>query len=87
MGKKIKVPVEQLSEETKALFDVLNEERDLAVILIATSFLDACLKSLLEQCLLESGVTEKLLSHSGALGAFSARADLCYALGLIPKSW
>lgn len=87
MAKSVTVPVEQLSEETRALFDVLNEERDVAVILIATSFLDACLKSNLEHKLLASQTTDKLLRHTGVLGTLNARADMCYALGLIPKSW
>lgn len=85
MEKRTKVPTEQLSEETRHLYDVLNEEKDLAVILIASSFLDACLKSMLEHRLLDSSVTERILDHRGILGTLSARADLCYVLGLIPK--
>lgn len=48
MASKSIIPPEQLSEETRALFDLLARETDVAVILIATSFLDACLKSILE---------------------------------------
>lgn len=78
---------EQLSGDTQALFDVLNKESDLAVILIATSFIDACLLSLLEKKMLKGATTDRLLGHKGTLGSFMARADLCYVLGLIPKSW
>lgn len=81
------VPPEQLSEETRELFDLLNHEADLAVILIATSFLDACLKSILENHFLEGNTSERMLGHSGILGALSARSDLCYVLGLISKGW
>ncbi|MHB1110239.1 MAG: MltR family transcriptional regulator [Devosia sp.] len=86
--KKQAQPPEALSRETSALYKVLNgEKNDLAVILIATSFLDACLMTLLENKLLKSDVTNKLLSHRGALGNFMARADVAYVLGLITKSW
>lgn len=87
MSRKAKIPTEQLSEDTKKLIEVLNNEADLSVILIATSFLDSCLKSILENKLIESTVTDKLLWHTGALGNLSARADLCYVLGLISKKW
>ncbi|WP_394885975.1 MltR family transcriptional regulator (plasmid) [Mesorhizobium sp. AaZ16] len=85
MAKGLRVPTEQLSEETQQLYDVLNNEKDLAVILIAASFLDVCLRSLLEKKLLEGSVSDRMLSHKGVLGSMSARADLCYALGLLPK--
>lgn len=85
MAKGLRIPTEQLSEETQQLYDVLNNEKDLAVILIASSFLDACLRSLLEKKLLEGSVSDRMLSHKGVLGGMSARADLCYALGLLPK--
>jgi DNA-binding MltR family transcriptional regulator len=87
MPKRVLPPIERLSEETQALFNVLNDEPDLAVILVATSFLDACLGSILERKLIRSSVTEKLLDpRSGALGTYSSRANVCYALGLINKA-
>ncbi|MBO3759478.1 hypothetical protein [Ciceribacter sp. L1K22] len=86
MAKIAKIPVEQLSEETARLYDALNDEKDLAVILIGTGFLDACLKSLLEAHFLDGSTSERLLQPSGAIGGFRARTDLCYVLGLIPKS-
>ncbi|MER9074261.1 hypothetical protein NKH80_15800 [Mesorhizobium sp. M0904] len=57
----------------------------MAVILIATSFLDACLKSILGNHFLEGSTSERMLGHTGILGALSARGDLCYVLGLIPR--
>jgi DNA-binding MltR family transcriptional regulator len=87
MVRQQKIPTEQLSEESRELYDVLNDEKDLAVILIATSFIDACLKSILENRLLESRVTEKLLSHTGVVGSLSTRADVCYVLGLVSKAY
>lgn len=35
MAKVPKIPIAQLSEQTAKLYDVMNEEKDLAVILIA----------------------------------------------------
>lgn len=88
MAKVPKIPIAQLSEQTVKLYAVLNEEKDLAVILIGTSFIDACLKSLLEAQFLEGADTsERLLQPSGIIGSFRARTDLCYVLGLIPKSY
>jgi DNA-binding MltR family transcriptional regulator len=86
MVKVARIPIEQLSEQTAKLYEVLNEEKDLAVILIGTGFVDACLKSLLEAQFLDGSTSERLLQPSGAVGGFRVRADLCYVLGLITKS-
>src|ERR1041384_116917 len=76
----------QLSTDTARLLDVLNEEKDLAVIIVAASFLDACLGSILENRLKKGNTSGRLLeSGKGALGTFAIRADLCYVLELIPK--
>lgn len=78
--------IEQLSKEIQELYDVLNEEGDLPVILVGASFLDASLSSILETKFISSSVAGKILdSRGGALGSFSARADVCYLLGLIDK--
>lgn len=87
MSKRKILPIEQLSAESQQWFDVLNDESDLAVILVASSFLDACLGSILNRKLIDSSVSKKLLDpRNGALGTYSSRADACYALGLIQKS-
>src|SRR5882757_6248415 len=79
--------VEQLSSDSQALFDVLNNESDLAAVLVGVSVIDACLASMLERFLLESSVATKLLHGTkGALGTLAARSDACYCLGLIEKS-
>jgi DNA-binding MltR family transcriptional regulator len=77
------VPVEQLSEDTRKLFDVLNGESDLSCVIIGAAFLDTALATLLKRHLASSSITEKMLSPNGALGAFAVRADLAYCLGLI----
>ena len=78
--------VEGLRADIQGLLGVLNGESDLAVVLVASSYLDACLAALLERYLRESSISAKLLdARSGALGSFVVRADVCYALSLIPK--
>ena len=79
--------IKNLSADSEKLYEVLNSERDLSAILVGTSYIDACLGSILNLKLLKSSVTKRILdSRSGILGTFSARADLCYVLSLINKS-
>lgn len=85
MAKKI-FEVEQLSKESQALLDAVNEEPDLPCVLISTSYLDQCLASLLEQHFIKGKTAIRLLDpRGGPIGNFSVRADLCYCLELIPK--
>lgn len=80
------LPVEALSADTQKFFDVLNAEPDFSVVVVSCAYLDACLGSILEKHPIQSEVSTKLLdARSGALGSFSARSDVCYALGLISK--
>lgn len=85
MSKKRISTIKELSKDSQKLFDVLSNEHDLSAILIAANFIDTCLASLLEKKLKKSLVTNRILSFSGILGSMSSRADLCYALELIPK--
>ena len=79
-------PAEQLSTETRELYNVLNNESDLACVVIGAAFLDTTLGTLVARKLIPSSVTEKLLAPSGALGSFATRADLAYCLGVVKKS-
>jgi len=85
---RIRIPcIEDLSQESEALFKVMNEEPDMACVLIGTSYLEQTLASLLERFFIDSDTARKLLdSRGGALGSFQSRADTSYCLGLIPKS-
>jgi DNA-binding MltR family transcriptional regulator len=86
MKKKSIPDVEQLSAESTHLYDVLNEESDLACVLIATSYLDYAMASLLKRHFIESEIANKLLdSPRGAISTFATRSDLAYSFGLIPK--
>jgi DNA-binding MltR family transcriptional regulator len=79
--------LEDLSEDTKAVFDTLNEGSDLACVLIGTSYLAELLASTIKVSFIESSVSEKLLDpQRGAIGGLATRADLAYCLGLINKA-
>ena len=80
------LPAETLSADTKAFFDVLNNEPDFSVVVVSCAYLDACLGSILEKYLIQSAVSAKLLdARTGGLGTFSVRSDACYSLGLVSK--
>ncbi len=81
------IKLEDLSEDTKAVFETLNEGSDLACVLIGTSYLSELLASAVKVSFIESSVSEKLLDpQRGALEGFATRADLAYCLGLINKT-
>lgn len=80
--------IETLSEESKHLYDVLNNESDLGCVLIVASYIDHALASLLKRHFIESRAVDKLLeSPRGSISSFASRCDLAYCLGLIPKSF
>lgn len=86
MTKRTLIPVEHLSKGGQKLFDVMYSEGDLSTILVAASYLDATLGSILKRKLIKSSVSKKLLNiQGGAIGTFSTRADMCYILELINK--
>jgi hypothetical protein len=79
-------PPEQLSDEQDPFITALNDEPDMACVVVSAAYLDAALASLLARFLLRTCATsEDLLSPRGALNAFKARADLSYVLALIPE--
>lgn len=78
--------IQTLAQESQTLYDVLNNEADLACVLISVSYLDYALASLLKHFFIESSIAEKILNPPrGALSTFASRTDLAYCLGLIPK--
>lgn len=86
MAKRNLISPEKLSAETQGLLSVLNDGGDTAVILVAASFIDACLGSILERKLIKGKTSDKLLDpRGGILGSYSSRADMCYVLGFISK--
>ncbi|HLE62783.1 MAG TPA: MltR family transcriptional regulator [Pyrinomonadaceae bacterium] len=86
MTRRSLVPVEGLSKDGQSVYDVLNGEPDLSAVLVAASYIDACLGALLEGFFLKSSVATKMLdAKGGSLGSFNSRSDACYCLGLINK--
>jgi DNA-binding MltR family transcriptional regulator len=85
---KAKIPrIEELSEESQVLLEIMYGEPDMACVLIGTSYLEQTLASLLERFFIKGNTAKKLLdSRGGTLGSFQSRADVGYCLGLIPKS-
>jgi len=80
------INIEELSSDTKIVFDVLNDESDLACVLIGTSYLSELLANIIEASFIETSISGKLLDpQSGAIGQFATRADLAYCLDLINK--
>ena len=75
----------ELSAQTDEIINVLNNETDIGAVLIATSFLDACLTTLLGNVLKKGKTTNKILEPRGILGTFSGKCDIAYCLNLIPK--
>lgn len=86
MAKRPPVSTEGLSKDSQAFLDVLNGESDLSAVLVATSYISACLGTLLNGFLLKSSVSTELLDgKAGLLGSFNSRSNACYCLGLINK--
>lgn len=83
--KRLPPPLETLSADGQAVYEVLHGESNLAVGVVGAAYLDACLGSLLGRYFIESNVADRLLSPGGTIGSLAARADLAYCLGLISK--
>ena len=81
------INIEELSSDTQKVFDILNDETDLACVLIGTSYLSELLANIIEVSFIKTSVSGKLLDpQGGVIGQFSIRADLAYCLGLIKKN-
>lgn len=80
------VQLGQLTADIQAVFDVLNEESDLACVLTGANFLDQILASLLKHTFIKSSVADRILNPArGLLGSYSARSDLAYCINLVEK--
>ncbi len=79
---------EALSERSHQIFDALNDERDLACVLISASFLDECVACLIGRRLVadRAQVQRLMAPPQGHVSTSAARIRLAYLLGLItPK--
>ena len=85
MKKKTK-RIEDLDSRMQDFFSIVNDENDLACVLLGVNYLDEILRTILAIRLKKSKVTENILNpSSGFLGTFSARIDIVYCLGIIDK--
>ena len=79
---------EELSErKSKHFFDAINNEDPLACVLVSVSFIEQCLRSLLELHFIDTKTARGMLDpdKDGYLTDLMKRARLAYALGLIPE--
>ena len=81
------IKLEELSKDTQKVYNILNEESDLACVLIGTSYLAELLASTIKIAFIETSVSQKILDpQRGMIGGFASRADLAYCLGIINKT-
>ncbi len=72
MGRWKPIKLEDLTQDTRRVYDILNEESDLACVLIGTSYLAELLASTIKVGFIESSVSENLLDpQRGAVGGFA----------------
>lgn len=83
--KKLHPKPSELREKSVPLGKILFGEDDFQCAIIAASYIDSCLASLLQSYLIEGHTSAQLLDYGGTLGEMGARAKLAYCLGLIPK--
>lgn len=81
-------PIEDLSKHSEeSVRAMLKDQSDTVCVLLAASFLEQTLASLLERFFIEGTTSNGLLNPPrGALRSFRDRASVSYCLGLIPKS-
>jgi hypothetical protein len=77
--------IDDLAQDTRRVYDVLNEGSDLACVLIGASYLSEVLATALKGTLRESSVTEAILRPGKVIGEYADRSALAYCLRLIEK--
>lgn len=84
MTSRIPIQPEILSADGGRLYPLLNEGSDFTVVIVALSYLDACLTSLLSKYFRKSSISDELLdANKGALSTLTSKANVAYVLGLI----
>ncbi|WP_158628938.1 MltR family transcriptional regulator [Dyella choica] len=79
--------VRAMAEEVFNFRSLLNSETDRGAALMAGSFLDQKLTTLLKRRLVEDKkVSESAFDHAGPLGSFASRIDFSYLIGCLSKS-
>ena len=75
----------ELTTEYEEFSSHYEGESDRAVVLLASSYLDETLALLLSKRLVPCKRTKALFSGYAPLATFSARIDIAFAVGIIPK--
>lgn len=70
-----------IDNESKAFWDVVNNEDDLACVLIAFSYIEKCLESLLQRCLINADESDLIIGGA----QFMNKARLLLCLGQLPQ--
>lgn len=79
--------LKELSEDSYEVYHILDDESDLACVLIGTSYLGELLATALKNSFIKSKVSERILHpNTGILGGFAARADIAYCIDIIDKN-
>jgi DNA-binding MltR family transcriptional regulator len=78
--------MDRISEHLKfrPFFDTFRGESDRACAVLAGAFLDSLLERLLRRTIVQNAPSD-LFQAQGPLATFSAKIDMAYSLGLIPK--
>jgi hypothetical protein len=63
----------------------LKADDPLPYVVLSVAFIEQSLRIYLANTLTKGETSKSLLDNNGPLGSFKAKADLCYALGIIPK--
>ena len=85
MGKIVDLDKKGLPIRAKRIYDILDNEKPLVAVLLATHFIDGSLEKLLRHNCNKSDITNDLLQPSGVLGSLSAKYKIAYCLNLISK--
>jgi DNA-binding MltR family transcriptional regulator len=75
--------VDELHKQANSLIDILNHQTPIACVLVATSFIEQCLSTLLHSFTIEGDTSDQLCDYKkGVLKEMRSRATMCYCLGL-----
>lgn len=83
----LRPPIKHLEKKFESLFVALqHESSDLICAIVASSYVDLALKTLLREHFVSGSTSDGLLKPTGSLGSIRAKGDLAYCLGFIPSS-
>ena len=79
--------IDILCGESRRLYDIFNEEKsDLAVVLISTSFIDACLTVILRGHFKTCKISDDLFNKNiGFLSSLANKTKLAYCMAIIDE--